>query len=445
METDERYEIVDESHGKGGFGKVSKQRDKFLDRFVAVKQLHLIDDKEAKARFEREARTLARMSHPNVPAIYDVKFYGDSMHVYFEFLDGQTLSELIAQGAYPSMQDGRNWYLQIASALQHAHDLGIVHRDVKPGNIIVSEDRRTAYLVDFGIALTAADVKRITKSGYAIGTPGYMSPEQMAGKEVDGRADLYSLGVSLYETLCGQMPQPGEYRKLSKANESIPPAIDDLIKECLEPEKNRRIESAIVFSKHLVSAFRTDVPLSKLLTDARLHELHGALSTMSAEEFHSKPRGQKLLIINRLKDLMRTDRQQLFKATADLIALLVRIGRFESAQDYRVIADAALEWGFDKMYGESWRGEQDIRDASIHAGKAAEGDGLRVLARAFIDFVPKKDLREQPGWYLHDLRLIVMALLANPKCGDEATQLASIYDSVNEASHSETRDTARVR
>jgi len=126
MDTDERYEVVAESHGKGGFGKVSKHRDKFLDRLVAVKALHLTGNDEARERFEREARTLAKLSHPNIPAIYDVKFDDGAMLVYFEFLDGQSLQEMIAQDLHPTVEEARVWFMQVASALDHAHKLGVV-------------------------------------------------------------------------------------------------------------------------------------------------------------------------------------------------------------------------------------------------------------------------------------------------------------------------------
>ena len=133
----------------------------------------------------------------------------------------------------------KSWFHQIASALDHAHALGIVHRDIKPANIIIKPDHDTAYLVDFGIALTAEDAKKLTKSGFAIETPGYMSPEQSAGEVVDQRADIYSLGVTLYETLSGEAIPVGQYLDLSSANEAVPPEIDTLIQDRLLPKNQR--------------------------------------------------------------------------------------------------------------------------------------------------------------------------------------------------------------
>jgi serine/threonine protein kinase len=262
-----------------------------------------------------------------------------------------------------------------------------------------------------------------------------MSPEQANGEELDKRSDIYSLGITLYETLAGRLPIAGGYQSLADANEAIPPAIDDLIKQCIAQERNARIQSATDFIKLLRSAFRSDVPLSTLLVDARLHELVASLRQLSAEDFTAKPRGQRLLMINRLKDLLRTERPQLRTATADVIALLTRIGRLEQESEYRPICGAAFNWGFDKSYGPAWRGNQDIRDSVVDSAKAGNREAHRVLASEFLKFVQEKMLRELPGWYTHDLRLIVMSLLANPSCGAEADELANFYDQINAATH----------
>lgn len=176
------------------------------------------------------------------------------------------------------------------------------------------------------------------------------------------------------------------------------------------------------------------MPLSTLLTDARLHELAAALKQLSAEDFAAKPRGQKLLLVNRLKDLIRTDKPEMRTATGDVIALLTRLARFEGEDEYRPIVSAALIWGFDNYYFNS-QGNDKIRDELIDSAKAANETGHCVLASEVISFAKKKDLENLPGWYAHDLRILVMALLANPVCGDEVDELADLYDQINEASH----------
>ena len=359
------------------------------------------------------------------------------MTIYFEFIEGQSLGKIISSGSFPSIEEARRWFTQIASALEHAHALGTVHRDVKPDNIIISADKSSAHLVDFGIALTASDAKRITDSGYVVGTPGYMSPEQMEGKDLDGAADMYSLGITLYETLCGHLPQAAHYNSLSDANEAIPPAIDDLIQGCLAPDKKLRVATSADFITKLRSAFRTDVPLSVLLTDARLHELHAALRGMSAEEFKDKPKGQKLLVINRVKDLMRSQAGQLLRPTAEMIALLVQLAIYEPQQQYKIIADAGFDWGFLKFYGD-WQGDQTIRTSLISACKRASSQGHGVLSGAVLEFVNNQRIDEWAGWQRHDLRFVVMALLANPSSDEFADNLAELYDRINEISHKPT-------
>ena len=434
---EDRYEIIQDAHGEGGFGCVSKRRDKILNRLVAVKQLKMLKDDDARERFRREAKALAQMGHPHIPAIYDVQFEDNRMEIYFEFVEGCALRELIKQETMPSLDRALQWFTQIGAALEHAHSRHIVHRDIKPDNIIVTHDEANALLVDFGIALTIDDVKKLTKEGYVVGTPAYMSPEQSAGAHLlDGRSDLYSLGITLYETLSGHLPHPGGYQPLSDANEAIPPAIDELIRECLVQDRNARLQSASNFIKCLRSAFRSDVPLSTLLTEARLHEIVAALRQMSAEDFSSKPKGQKLLLVTRLKDLLRIDKPELRTATAQVIGLLTRLARFEPRNEYAPIIAGAFHWGFDKAYGVHWTGEQDIREALVDAAKTANSDAHAVISTEYVDFVKEKDIVKLAGWYLHDLRIIVMALLANPTCGEKVAQdLATLYDKINEASH----------
>ncbi len=430
MDLGPRYELIDAGHGEGGFGTVAKYRDLFLERCVAIKTMS-VGDEDSKQRFTQEARTLARLSHPNVPALYDVVFKDDAMAIIFEFVEGVDLDSLIEEEELPSIESCRRWFEQILSALEYAHARGIIHRDVKPGNIVVTQDRRSAYLVDFGLALVPHDAFHEADLGYAIGTEGYMSPEQEDGLELDATSDLYSLAVTLYETLSGNLPEAEAYHPLAADNEAIPPAVDELIRRCLNKERRYRLRSATEVRAALRGAFRTDLPFSTLLTGARLHELIAGLGSMSREEFASKPRGQKLLIYKRVKELLRNQRPSQARSTARLIAQLLRLSLNEPEETCQWLSELAFSWGFEKTFGER-QGDQDVREALIDAAKIAESPALDCLAASFEDFVDVYALRSKPAWYAHDLRHIVTALLVNPACGDAADSLADLYESINE-------------
>jgi len=248
----DRYSFSSKPHAAGGFGHIIKGHDNDLERDIAVKVLSRLRQAFTEAeveRFRREARILAKLSHPNIPAIYYVEIGKDeaTFLIIFQFVEGANLRQLLtAQGAC-AISEVRNWFHQIASALDYAHSRGIIHRDIKPENIIITPDRESAYLVDFGIALSAEESKKLTEKGYALGTPGYMSPEQVAGKDLDFRTDIYSLGVTLYEALAGKPIPVGAYADLSASDESIPPQIDELIQECFYPVE-RRVPTAKAFS-----------------------------------------------------------------------------------------------------------------------------------------------------------------------------------------------------
>jgi serine/threonine protein kinase len=200
-----KYKIITEV-GQGDFAAVYKAVDTTLDRTVALKVLapHLLWDYAFVQRFQREARVAANLDHPNILTVYEV---GQIEGVYFiamQFLEGRTLSQILeAEGPLP-VSRVRAIIEQVASALDYAHARGFVHRDIKPSNVIVAEDGR-ATLTDFGL-VKAGEGTKLSTTGVVFGTPEYMSPEQAQGEKVDGRSDIYSLGIMLFEMLTGQVP-----------------------------------------------------------------------------------------------------------------------------------------------------------------------------------------------------------------------------------------------
>src|SRR5213593_427038 len=205
----DEYEILDEL-GRGGMAIVFKAREKQLEREVAIKVLpfSLAFDKEFVERFQREARTSAKLEHPGIIPIYRVGKSGRVIYFVMKFLRGKPLaSVLAARGSLPPAEI-RQILVQVARALAYAHKGGIVHRDIKPDNIMFDEHGQ-AVVTDFGIAKAATGGK-LTGTGMSIGTPHYMSPEQARAQPLDGRSDIYSLGVVAYQCLTGSVPFDGE-------------------------------------------------------------------------------------------------------------------------------------------------------------------------------------------------------------------------------------------
>lgn len=201
------YDIEGEI-GEGAMASVYLATQRSLERKVALKVMAaaLAADPTFCERFLREGKTLARLSHPHTVTIHDIGNVGELYYMAMEYLPNGTLKERIAAGMTP--EQGVTLIRQIASALGYAHAQGLVHRDVKPANILFRADG-TAVLSDFGIAKSLDDRTQFTQAGFAVGTPSYMSPEQARGQEIDGRADLYALGVVLYEILVGKLPYTG--------------------------------------------------------------------------------------------------------------------------------------------------------------------------------------------------------------------------------------------
>jgi serine/threonine-protein kinase len=251
------YEVVAEI-GAGGMGVVYRARDSRLGRDVAIK----FSQERFSERFEREARAVAALNHPNICTLYDV----GPDYLVMELVEGETLAELLAQRARSSglpLDEALRIARQIASALDAAHDAGVVHRDLKPGNIKVKEDG-TVKVLDFGLAKmhgasdpATSDVEKLTQSptvvatqaGLILGTAAYMSPEQARGRAVDKRADIWAFGVVVFEMLTGRRPFEGEDVSTTVAAviqseprwDGIPPSMLRLVKRCLTKEPRRRL------------------------------------------------------------------------------------------------------------------------------------------------------------------------------------------------------------
>ncbi len=205
MSFPDRYALIREL-GRGAMGEVFLAEDRVLERRVALKFLSLpqgmdkAERQEAVARFYREAQAAARLTHPNIVIIYDIDELEGRHFISMEYLEGRTLDEVMAEGPLPP-ERALEIIRQILAALSYAHAQGVIHRDIKPENIFLS-DTGTVKVTDFGIARVMGS-STMTQAGTVMGTPGYMSPEQVKGEKVDARTDIFSCGVILYELLTG--------------------------------------------------------------------------------------------------------------------------------------------------------------------------------------------------------------------------------------------------
>jgi serine/threonine-protein kinase len=262
-----RYQVEKEL-GKGAMGVVYQGRDPKIGRVVAIKTMALAQEFEAdeladvKARFFREAETAGRLNHPHIVTIFDAGEEHDLAYIAMEFLKGRDLVPFTKPGGLLPVDQVVSIVARVADALGYAHRQNVVHRDVKPANIMYEPDSDTVKVTDFGIARITDASK--TKTGMVLGTPSYMSPEQLAGRKIDGRSDLFSLAVSLYQLLSGRLPFDGESMAqlmfkianepapdIRNVNPMLPPALAEFLERAMAKEADARFQTGEAFAQAL--------------------------------------------------------------------------------------------------------------------------------------------------------------------------------------------------
>ena len=390
------YRVV-ELLGRGGMGEVYAAEDLKLRRRVALKVLRsdMAADHERRRRFEREAQAVAALNHPGIVTIYSVEHEKGVAFLTMEMLDGKTLDQIVPRGGLP-LADFLRIAIPLADAVNAAHERGILHRDLKPGNVMVTIDGRVKVL-DFGLAklaeaapsaaLNMAAGSMTTSAGQIVGTLSYMAPEQAEGKPIDHRADIFALGVLLYELVTGIKPFSGESsvsiltallrdtpKSLREVRGDLPPTLGQIIQQCLEKEPASRYQSAAQLRADLetlqgVPAPRARKPLPVWLPYAAAGvvattgmvawvSLRGGESVAIGQETSGPARGTPVLI---------TGRQ---------IAILDFSNR---------TGDPVME-SFGRMVSESMATALAAQGFSVvTATNASAGDGMTIAGAYYID------------------------------------------------------------
>ncbi len=288
-----RYEILEEL-GRGEMGVVYKAYDPLIDRFVAIKTIDLqkLGEKEKdeyKARFYQEAKAAGRLNHPNIITIYDLGRKGDVAYIAMELMEGPELQNIVAENQPLSIGEKLDVAFQVAEGLAYAHEHGVVHRDIKPSNIMVLRGLHVK-IADFGIARMESSLWR-TQVDKIIGSPLYMSPEQIQSHPIDPRSDIFSFGIVLYQMLTGRLPFSGdnvnsvwyqiineEPQKPSSLNSEIPDMLDRIVAKCLAKKPEDRYPNANELAGDLHSC-RSILSHANTNTDRRNHYFESAGAT----------------------------------------------------------------------------------------------------------------------------------------------------------------------
>lgn len=342
---DNRYRIVDKI-GVGGMADVYLGEDTLLGRQVAIKVLHanFANDDEFVTRFKREAQAAGKLNHPNIVNMYDVGFDQNLHYIVMEYVDGETLKKYITRHGRLSIDEAVKFTIAIAEGLEHAHTMGIVHCDIKPHNVIITNTGRVK-VTDFGIARAINATNTVMYTNSILGSAHYLSPEQASGKPVDGNTDIYSLGVVLYEMLTGRVPFEGEtpiavalkhvrekVEPPTRYNPSIPPLLEAVVMKALSKNPADRFDS--------ISDMISDLRLSQGFTMGKTqrHESYDfatqmipavdpeALEDLSTIQEERKDEGKKKSMLSKIASIP----QKYIVLGAAVIFLVAFLGAFLS-------------------------------------------------------------------------------------------------------------------
>ena len=431
-QTISHYKIL-EKLGEGGMGVVYKAEDTRLDRFVAIKVLpsHLSASTDSNARFLKEAKATAALSHPNILSVYDVGESDGSMFLVLELVEGRTLDSYISSlksGSGIPLKQVLDWVLQVTRGLKAAHDKNIIHRDIKPHNLMITNDDQIK-VMDFGLAKLTTAVS-ITKSGTSLGTLSYMSPEQAQGLPADHRSDIWSLGVVLYEMLTAELPFKAEHvagltylimnedpAVPSMLDRKIPLHVDSVVKKMLEKDRSRRYQNCAEVLEAL-EASRSEMETSATSVKAKAIAVlpFTNMSNDAENEYFSDGLTEELILnLSRLKDVRvvsRTTSMQ-YKGTKkdiktigkELAARYVLEGSVRKFQDNIRITAQLIDVESDaQLWAEAYKGTlADVFDIQEQVSKQIV-DALMVKLTPTEKVVLSKRSTDNPEAFDLNLR-----------------------------------------
>ena len=379
---DGRYEII-ELIGSGGMANVYKAKCHRLNRMVAVKILKsdMAENEEIRRRFRDESRAVAQLSHANIVSVYDVSSSGDTEYIVMELIDGITLKQYMERRGQMDWRESLHFIIQIMRALEHAHSRGIIHRDIKPQNIMVLRDG-SVKVADFGIACLQNNAQTLTQD--ALGSVHYISPEQARGEHIDARSDIYSAGVVLYEMLTGRLPFEGDTAVSvaiqhlssvplapSEIREDVPKGLELICMKAMCADINKRYASATAMLEDLESFRKNpDIDMEYIREELKEKENTEATRYISKKELSEAVRNKKE------KDELAAEKQEktgIAGTKDEKKRMAIIIGAFAGALLLIFLIFTLIFNGFGGGGDSSGHKVPDIRGMTVEEAKKLEG------------------------------------------------------------------------
>ncbi len=383
---DGRYEII-ELIGSGGMANVYKAKCHRLNRMVAVKILKsdMAENEEIRRRFRDESRAVAQLSHANIVSVYDVPSSGDTEYIVMELIDGITLKQYMERRGQMDWRESLHFIIQIMRALEHAHSRGIIHRDIKPQNIMVLRDG-SVKVADFGIACLQNNAQTLTQD--ALGSVHYISPEQARGEHIDARSDIYSAGVVLYEMLTGRLPFEGDTAVSvaiqhlssvplapSEIREDVPKGLELICMKAMCADINKRYASATAMLEDLESFRKNpDIDMEYIREELKEKENTEATRYISKKELSEAVRNKKEK--EKKKDEMAAEKQEktgIAGTKDEKKRMAIIIGAFAGALLLIFLIFTLIFNGFGGGGDSSGHKVPDIRGMTVEEAEKLEG------------------------------------------------------------------------